>query len=70
MKVLAFRDLRDKGIPFTRQWIHKLTRRGEFPPPVKIGSKTNAWVESEIDQYLEDRLAKRGEGEMKTAQTG
>jgi prophage regulatory protein len=68
MKVLAFRDLRAKGIPFCRQHITKLVKKGKFPAPGKIGLKTNAWDESEIDQYLEDRLTKRGE--MKTAQTG
>jgi prophage regulatory protein len=66
MKVLAFSELRGKGIPFSRQWIHKLVRRGEFPTPLKIGSKTNAWAESEINEYLENRLAQRG-SEMKTA---
>lgn len=59
MKVLSFRDLRDRGIPFTRQHIHKLVKRGEFPSPFKIGANTNAWNDSEIDQYLKDRFAKR-----------
>lgn len=67
MKVLAFRDLRDKGIPFCRQHITKLIKRGEFPAPLKIGLKTNAWAESEVDQYLKDRLARR---EMKAASLG
>jgi prophage regulatory protein len=59
MKVLSFRDLREKGIPFSRQYVHKLVRRGEFPAPFKIGVKTNAWNDSEIDGYLKDRFAKR-----------
>ena len=59
MKVLSFRDLRDRGIPFTRQHIHKLVTRGEFPAPFKIGANTNAWADSEIDKYMKDRIAKR-----------
>jgi prophage regulatory protein len=59
MKVLAFGDLRGKGIPFTRQHIHKLVKRREFPQPFKIGAKTNAWDESEIDEYLKGRSARR-----------
>jgi prophage regulatory protein len=59
MKVLSFRDLRDRGIPFTRQHIHKLVKRGEFPSPFKIGGNTNAWNDSEIDKYLKDRFAQR-----------
>jgi prophage regulatory protein len=68
MKVLSFSDLRDRGIPFCRQYVHKLIKKGEFPPPLKIGGKTNAWVESEIDQYLKDRLARRDD--MKMASSG
>ena len=64
MKVLAFKDLREKGIPFCRQHIHKLVKQGAFPPPLKVGGKTNSWVETEIDEYLEERVAQR---EMKTA---
>jgi prophage regulatory protein len=67
MKVLSFHDLRDKGIPFCRQHIHKLVKRGEFPSPFKIGAKTNAWDDSEIDEYLKDRFAKRN---MKMASSG
>jgi prophage regulatory protein len=70
MKVLSFRDLRDKGIPFTRQHIHKLVQRGEFPRPVKIGDKTNAWDEPEIDEYLKNRRKRRNEAEMKMAPSG
>jgi prophage regulatory protein len=68
MKVLAFRDLREKGIPFTRQHIHRLVRQGQFPRPFKIGTKTNAWNDSEIDEYLKDRLARRDN--MKAALSG
>jgi prophage regulatory protein len=59
MNVLGFRDLRKKGIPFTRQHIHKLIRNKRFPRPIKIGGGTNAWPEQEIDNYLEDCIAKR-----------
>jgi prophage regulatory protein len=68
MKVLAFKDLREKGIPFCRQYIHKLVRQGDFPQPIKLGSKTNGWVETEINQYIEERLSRRAE--MKTASSG
>lgn len=66
MKVLATRDLPAKGINWSRQHIHKLVKKGRFPPPFKLGDKTNAWTEDEIDKYLSDRIAMR---EMKTAQS-
>jgi Prophage CP4-57 regulatory protein (AlpA) len=30
-----------------------------FPKPVKLGAGANAWPESEIAKYLEDRIAAR-----------
>jgi prophage regulatory protein len=48
MKMLSLRDLRDRGIPFTRQHIHRLIKQGKFPAPAKLGENTNAWIEPEI----------------------
>ncbi len=59
MRMLGYADLRDRGIPYSRQHIHRLVRRGLFPPPAKIGGGSNAWLESEIDDYLRDRVAER-----------
>ena len=59
MKMLSRRDLRDKGIPFTRQHIHRLIKQRKFPPPVKLGENTNAWPEDEIDEYLKACIARR-----------
>lgn len=60
MKLLGFEDLRDKGIRYTRQHIHRLIRQKKFPPPLKlVEGGCNSWAEAEIDQYLEDRLAAR-----------
>jgi prophage regulatory protein len=42
MKMLSLSDLRaKKGIPFSRQHIHRLIRQCKFPPPVKVGENTN-----------------------------
>ena len=62
MRVLDLSDLWDKGIKFSRQHIHRLVAARKFPPPVKIGENTNAWLEPEIDAYLEDCVAKRDAG--------
>lgn len=32
-------------------------RDGSFPKPVKIGARAVAWVESDIHQWIEDRIA-------------
>lgn len=30
-----------------------------FPKPVKIGPRAVGWVESEVDQWVKDRIAER-----------
>jgi prophage regulatory protein len=61
MRLLNERDLKLKGIKFSRQHRHRLVRRGLFPKPVKIGVRTNAWLANEIDEYVEKCIARREE---------
>lgn len=58
--VLSASDLKNlKGIPFTRQHIHRLVRAGKFPRPLKLGEATNGWLEEEIDDWLLARKEER-----------
>jgi prophage regulatory protein len=57
--LLAFEDLKKRGIKFTKMHLHRLVRDEKFPAPVKVGQNTNAWVETEIDEYLKARIAQR-----------
>jgi prophage regulatory protein len=59
MRFLDEADLKARGIKFSRQHRHRLVRQGKFPKPVKLGLNTNAWPETEIDQYLESCIARR-----------
>jgi prophage regulatory protein len=60
MKVLSYPELRtEKGIRFSRQWIAKLVKDGLFPAPIKIGEASNAFVESEIDGWIAERINER-----------
>jgi prophage regulatory protein len=58
-RMLGYEDLRNRGIKYSRQHIHRLIKRDLFPRPVKLGGGTNAWPENEIDQYIEDRIGAR-----------
>lgn len=58
MKLLDTAALADKGIHFSDTHIWRLIRAGAFPKPVKIGNR-NHWVETEIDQYIADKLKQR-----------
>lgn len=44
----------------SRSSIYAAINRGEFPAPVPIGARAVAWVESEIDRYIEDQIKQRG----------
>jgi len=52
MRLLFYKDLNARGIPYSRQWLDRLIKDGKFPRPVKVGSRRIAWVETEIDQHL------------------
>jgi len=60
-RLLCFGELKSiKGIPYSRQWIAELIRKGKFPRPVKPGAGCfNAWFSDEIDRYLDDLAAAR-----------
>jgi prophage regulatory protein len=62
MRMLSNEDLKQRGIRFSRQHLHRLIKKGQFPRPVKIGSATNAWPEHEIDEWLLARVAARDGG--------
>ena len=60
IRILDYEDLeKEKGIQFSRQWIDKLIAKGLFPRKVYIGEATVGFVEDEIDEYLEDKIAER-----------
>ncbi|AVO30002.1 TPA: helix-turn-helix transcriptional regulator [Stenotrophomonas maltophilia] len=37
--------------------IYALIKAGAFPPPVKLSERCSAWVESELDEWIESRIA-------------
>lgn len=40
----------------SRSTIYDKIPRGEFPAPIKIGPRAVAWIESEIDDYIEQKI--------------
>ena len=59
MKLIAFPALSDKGISFSRMHIYRLMKSGEFPKTVPVGKNRVAWLESELDAWIESRVAQR-----------
>ena len=47
---------------YGKAWIYRLVSEGRFPLPIKIGSRAIAFVESEVDDWINQRIAEsRGE---------
>ncbi|EEW0717987.1 TPA: AlpA family transcriptional regulator [Escherichia coli] len=42
---------------YSKAWIYRLMGQGKFPVSVKIGSRAIAFVESEIDEWINQRIA-------------
>lgn len=42
---------------YSKAWIYRLMSQGKFPPSVKIGTRAIAFVESEIDDWVNQRIA-------------
>jgi predicted DNA-binding transcriptional regulator AlpA len=58
VRILLYKDLRQKGIPYSRQHIGELERNGRFPQRVALGGGGHGggalvgWFEHEVDQHL------------------
>jgi len=54
-KVLRLPEVRLR-IGLSRSQVYLMIKRGEFPPPIKIGARASAWMESDVDAWLAERL--------------
>ena len=41
---------------YKRSTIYRLVKENRFPAPISLGSRASAWVESEISQWIEQRI--------------
>lgn len=42
----------------SRSHIYALIAKGEFPAPIKLGRRSARWLESEVQAWMEERIAK------------
>ena len=43
----------------SRSFVYALAQKGEFPKPVKLSERSSAWVEAEVTEWIECRIALR-----------
>ncbi|ENH0118754.1 AlpA family transcriptional regulator [Escherichia coli] len=47
---------------YSKAWIYRLIKEQRFPQSVKIGSRSIAFIENEIEEWINQRIAEsRGE---------
>lgn len=55
-RILRFPELREK-VGYSRSNIHYLMEMGEFPKSIKLGGRAVGWLESEVDSWIQERIA-------------
>lgn len=58
-RFLSYPDLKGRGIDFARQHLLRLEKQGKFPRRVQITEGRVAWLETEIDDWIDERAAAR-----------
>jgi predicted DNA-binding transcriptional regulator AlpA len=58
MRLIDEDGLKRKGLDLHRTTIWRKVKTGQFPKPVVVGNR-HAWVETEIDEYIENLVAAR-----------
>ena len=55
IRLLRLRDV-ISIVGMKRSWILQKVKEGEFPKPIKLSNRANAWRESDITQWIENKL--------------
>lgn len=42
-----------------RSTIYRRVKSGDFPEPIRLGTRATVWAESEIDAWIRERIAER-----------
>lgn len=58
MKLIRIKDVMDRT-GLARSTIYKYISEGKFPKPIKLGSRAVAWVEAEIDGWIQASIEGR-----------
>ncbi|MCL5521065.1 AlpA family phage regulatory protein [Citrobacter cronae] len=54
-RFLRLRQVEDK-IGFGKSWIYQQIQLQQFPPSIRLNSRHVAWLESEVDAWIRQRI--------------
>lgn len=58
-RLITYTDLVGAGYVANRTTLRRRILRGEFPKPIRVGSRNIAWLKTEIDAWEAKRIAER-----------
>jgi predicted DNA-binding transcriptional regulator AlpA len=62
LRLLSYRDLALRGIPYSRSHLRRLEALGKFPRHITLGEGQGAliaWPQHEIDSWIAEKMARR-----------
>ena len=60
MRILSKRQLKEVVL-YSPQHVSRLEKAGQFPKRVKLGQNRVGWIESEVLEWLQERIERRDE---------
>ena len=58
MRLIKLKEVIEKT-SLGRSTIYEFMTKGTFPKQVSLGAKSVAWLESEVDDWIEEKVRKR-----------
>jgi len=63
MRILGFRDLRDRGIKYSKVHLRRQWTAGKFPKPFQlVDGGELCWTDQQIDDHVQARIAAARDG--------
>jgi prophage regulatory protein len=61
MRLIRLPDVLERT-SLKRSQLYTMMERGEFPRPIKLTARSNAWPESEVNDFIAAKIAARAAG--------
>ena len=55
-QIIKLSELKDI-VGLSRSSIYRMSSEGKFPKPIKLGERSSGWLQSEVEQWIEERIA-------------
>ena len=63
-RLIRIKDVMDRT-GLARSTVYKYINLGQFPQPIKLGTRAVAWVEREVEAWICESIERRNEAVLK-----